>query len=119
MKWIPCSERMPQRGTLTANHVLFVVVDRDGSRSVVHGYFVAVGDNYRYWNESGDAYDPNHYRLDEVTHWMELPEPPQLTSQCIRGGSLPPQPSKSPAAPEHDADDAERDDDDRSAPVSR
>jgi hypothetical protein len=69
LKWIPCSKRMPERGNLTAHHVLFVV-SNEHSRYVEHGYWA--GDH---WCDV-DSYDPNTWRVSEVTHWQPLPEPP-------------------------------------------
>lgn len=64
-RWIPVSERLPERGelVLTANKF-------DGV-------------NYSYLTNSGDWYSANNIRYDSwtresyVTHWMPLPKPPE------------------------------------------
>lgn len=62
-KWIPVSERLPEKGNLVigitdyCGYVFFEIVDDDGQGIVLHPYRRCQG---------------------KVTHWMPLPEPPEV-----------------------------------------
>lgn len=66
MKWIPCSERMPEEG----HEVLFVAFEED----------VEVGRHYdNMWTalRTDSQNDPITFDNQCVMHWMPLPLPPQ------------------------------------------
>ena len=62
-RWIPVSERLPEKGNLVigitdyCGYVFFEIVDDDGQGIVLHPYRRCQG---------------------KVTHWMPLPEPPEV-----------------------------------------
>ena len=65
-EWIKCSERLPNRG----DHVIYYdYLDN----SVNCGYMSYITDSRRRWY-SLDARDES--KDCDVTHWAELPEPP-------------------------------------------
>ncbi len=59
-RWIPASERLPE----DAQEVLALL--DDGSYALVTNDFDGFADNH------------NHYMVGEVTHWMPLPESPEV-----------------------------------------
>jgi hypothetical protein len=61
-RWIPVSERLPEGRTV-------LVFKKDGSISIDTTYID--GGNYFWW-ESGQS---------KVTHWMPLPEPPEVNNE--------------------------------------
>ena len=61
LRWIPVSERLPEE-------------DVDVLVMTTHGMHVAGLDEYGAWNAShGDS-----WQFPEPTHWMPLPEPPEI-----------------------------------------
>jgi hypothetical protein len=61
-RWIPVSERLPEE-------------DVDVLVMTNYGMHVADIDEYGLWNAShGDSWE-----FPEPTHWMPLPEPPEVT----------------------------------------
>lgn len=73
VKWIPCSERMPEIG----QDVLVVVEERDLNEETDE--FTEIE---RY--VTADTYKGNKFSWtypEEVTHWMPLPEPPESEVQ--------------------------------------
>jgi hypothetical protein len=71
MKWIRCSDRMPNPGDWT----LFAVRSPNVPPHVKVGSFGGHG----YWHD--DHYDPDAYPVEWVTHWMPFPAPPPVESQ--------------------------------------
>lgn len=63
-KWIPCSERLPEKD-------VSVLIYAAGHR--VTAYFDAVKGVFRLTETDGLFYLPS-----AVTHWMPLPEPPEV-----------------------------------------
>ena len=66
-EWIKCSERMPEEGE--------AVLVYDDLRQVHEGYYLRYGD-YVSWVIH--SYDSSYYDEANVTHWMPLPEPPEV-----------------------------------------
>ena len=62
-RWIPCSERMPEKDTS-------VIIYAAGHR--VSAYYDAANGVFRLTEENG-----LFYRKSAVTHWMPMPEPPE------------------------------------------
>ena len=58
-QWIPCSERLPER------HIYVLCAGRDGI-----GILRYIGEKWL----DGEAHV---YTMNEITHWMPLPEPPE------------------------------------------
>ena len=78
-KWIPVTERLPElrmweSGSLASSNVLFVTEDK-----TIHiGY---VMEDFHF-NDNGCLkidrwFMQGGYRIENVTHWMPLPEPPK------------------------------------------
>jgi hypothetical protein len=73
MEWIRCDDEMPE-------HYKNVLFWADGE--VVYGNF-----GHRSWSSEliddldskGCDYWRGSYHADEVTHWMPLPDPPEVT----------------------------------------
>ena len=61
-RWIPVSERLPEGDA--------VLVYRERGKSNIDIDWTFIEGGREYWYNSG---------LDNVTHWMPLPEPPQVT----------------------------------------
>jgi len=61
-RWIPVSERLPEGRTV-------LVFKKEGSISIDTTYID--GGNYFWW-ESGQS---------KVTHWMPLPQPPEVNNE--------------------------------------
>lgn len=59
MRWIPCSERMPER---PGDYQVCTKNEYYGTRNVAKRYF------------NGDCWSG---RWTNITHWMPLPEPPE------------------------------------------
>ena len=66
-RWIPCSERLPEKDTA----VLIC-----GCRHVVTAYYDAVKGVFRLTED-----DNLYYLQEKVTHWMPLPERPEIEVQ--------------------------------------
>lgn len=66
-EWIKCSERMPEEGA--------DVIVYDGLRQVHEGCYFQYGDSV-VWEIP--SYNPSYYGEVNVTHWMPLPEPPEV-----------------------------------------
>ena len=66
-KWIPCSERMPEKDAA----VLIC-----GCRHIVTAYFDAVKGVFRLTED-----DNLYYLQEKVTHWMPLPPAPESEVQ--------------------------------------
>jgi hypothetical protein len=68
--WIKCSERMPEPGWFVLgyipsdNVILMVLLDDMG----------AIPDGPPVWDVSFN--NDTHFRLEAVTHWMPIPDPP-------------------------------------------
>jgi len=61
-RWIPVSERLPEGDA--------VLVYRERGKSNIDIDWTFIEGGREYWYNSG---------LDNVTHWMPLPEPPEVT----------------------------------------
>lgn len=77
--WISCSERMPETtekglGVLYSDCSL-VVSSKTGW--VAMAYYLTDGE--KSWWEFADAQNKPKIDWDEVTHWMPLPAPPEMT----------------------------------------
>lgn len=66
-RWIPCSERMPDK-----DPVLFVHKNIANGKTTVN-----LGSYHNDWFGNGFGF----FKLYEVTHWMPLPEPPKGDNQ--------------------------------------
>jgi len=61
-RWIPVSERLPEAG----HKVLVLLTDGAISIDFIHGNdFLGNPDFYEYW-------------VGDITHWMPLPQPPEV-----------------------------------------
>ena len=67
-EWIKCSERMPEEGE--------DVIVYDDLRQVHEGCYFRYGDRVS-WDIP--SYNPQSYYVEvNVTHWMPMPEPPEV-----------------------------------------
>lgn len=69
LKWISCSERLPEAKIEVLGYM--------------PTYGVKVKPLYLFFHEGSKVnrfadYSFNHYGIGEVTHWMELPQPPKV-----------------------------------------
>ena len=60
-EWIKCSERLPE----DTEHVLCCTQTKKGTQNIVIGYYMD-----GFWRVGMNS---------NVTHWMKLPEPPEVT----------------------------------------
>ena len=72
-RWIPCSERLPEKDTSV---LIFALGHR------VTAYYDAVKGAFRL-TESNDLF----YWKGAITHWMPLPEPPEDYRHCTNCGA--------------------------------
>lgn len=66
-EWVKCSERMPEEGK--------DVIVYDDLEQVHEGCYFQYGDR-TVWEIP--SYNPSYYDEVNVTHWMPLPEPPEV-----------------------------------------
>ena len=66
-KWIKCSEMLPEEGE--------DVIVYDGLGQVHEGCYFRYGDGV-VWEIP--SYNPSYYDEVNVSHWMPLPEPPEV-----------------------------------------
>lgn len=72
MNWISVAERLPEKGKGSEVKMLFW-----DEYNIHFGYFWTYGDEPK-WTSISDPYYGGEYRdVDNVTHWMPLPEPPK------------------------------------------
>ncbi|CDH25152.1 DUF551 domain-containing protein [Xenorhabdus bovienii] len=67
MEWIKTSDRLPE----TYDDILLVV---DGSNDIHVGYFILDEHEGNCFHSLGEDL---FFKIEDVTHWMELPEPPK------------------------------------------
>ncbi|MDC9624097.1 DUF551 domain-containing protein [Xenorhabdus sp. XENO-7] len=67
MEWIKCSDRLPE----TYDDILLVV---DGSNDIHVGYFILDEYEGKCFHSLGEDL---FFKIEYVTHWMPLPEPPK------------------------------------------
>lgn len=75
-EWISVDDRMPDDGTYlahTANGTHIKILDYAKDLHKIHKFDFKKGDSGFYGCDSEYGY----YKLDDVTHWMPLPEPPK------------------------------------------
>jgi hypothetical protein len=66
VKWIPCSERLPEPET---NVLIYSTLDKRIMTAQI-------------WLQGWNTLDDWGLRLQDVTHWMPLPAPPDSTKEC-------------------------------------
>ena len=66
-RWIPCNERMPQ-------DMQKVLVCTKKSKHAMQATYCVYGEVYCDFDVAGGGY----LLVDAVTHWMPLPEPPEV-----------------------------------------
>ena len=74
--WISCSERMPEMGERQC-YVLAADFKNNYPPNIPNTQFGVYGDWFNDGNPTWDDGDGEDLYLKEVTHWMQLPEPPQ------------------------------------------
>lgn len=72
MKWIPCSERLPELDL----DVLVCFAPPYSYYEVMQLSVIGQGDEGLWWFGADSPSD-----LDHVTHWMPLPEPPATENE--------------------------------------
>jgi len=65
-EWIKCSDRLPEKDGVYKCFTTF-------GGGLTHHYSF-LNDRKRFISEEDDDYDPDP--VDDITHWMELPEAP-------------------------------------------
>ena len=80
-KWIPVSERLPEKDGkyLVAQKIFNNSIFQEVLSFAKDGRKVDKYDFHRGWKNVWYRYDSEwgHLTIDDVTHWMELPEPPK------------------------------------------
>ena len=80
-KWIPVSERLPEEDGyyLVAKKIFNNSIFQDVLSFAKDGRKVDKYDFHRGWKNVWYCYDSEwgHLTIDNVTHWMPLPEPPK------------------------------------------
>ena len=74
--WISCSERMPEMGERQC-YVLAADFKNNYPPNIPNTQVGVYGDWFNDGNPTWDDGDGEDLYLKEVTHWMQLPEPPQ------------------------------------------
>ncbi|EHL3409869.1 DUF551 domain-containing protein [Escherichia coli] len=74
--WISCSERMPEMGERQC-YVLAADFKNNYSPNIPNTQVGVYGDWFNDGNPTWDDGDGEDLYLKEVTHWMQLPEPPK------------------------------------------
>ncbi|EFK6612832.1 DUF551 domain-containing protein [Escherichia coli] len=74
--WISCSERMPEMGERQC-YVLTADFKNNYPPNIPNTQVGVYGDWFNDGNPTWDDGDGEDLYLKEVTHWMQLPEPPQ------------------------------------------
>ncbi|WP_249531288.1 DUF551 domain-containing protein [Escherichia coli] len=74
--WISCSERMPEMGERQC-YVLAADFKNNYPPNIPNTQVGVYGDWFNDGNLTWDDGDGEDLYLKEVTHWMQLPEPPQ------------------------------------------
>ncbi|EAR8786061.1 DUF551 domain-containing protein [Salmonella enterica] len=74
--WISCSERMPEMGERQC-YVLAADFKNNYPPNTPNTQVGVYGDWFNDGNPTWDDGDGEDLYLKEVTHWMQLPEPPQ------------------------------------------
>jgi hypothetical protein len=80
IKWIPVTERLPEQdGKYLVFRKCAYGTDIDTLRFAKDGRKVDKYDFHRGWKNVWHRYDSEygHLTIDNVTHWMPLPEPPK------------------------------------------
>ncbi|RKP80822.1 DUF551 domain-containing protein [Escherichia coli] len=84
--WISCSERMPEMGERQC-YVLAADFKNNYSPNIPNTQVGVYGDWFNDGNPTWDDGDGEDLYLKEVTHWMQLPEPPkERNDECKREG---------------------------------
>lgn len=76
-RWIPVAERLPDRDARASSDWVLVATVR---RNVFRAHLAPSGTE---WRAHGGFLLP----MDEVTHWMPIPEAPQPTNEAERPGT--------------------------------
>lgn len=69
MDWISVKDRLPEK---SGDVLVYIAYRREHGRVTVVPY----SDRYKAFN-TRDEYVSPKYKIDGVTHWMPLPEPPK------------------------------------------
>lgn len=67
-RWIPCSERMPE------DRQEVLVCTKESKRTLQATFWIYSIENYSDFVVASGGYLP----VDAVTHWMPLPDPPEV-----------------------------------------
>ena len=89
MKWISVNDRLPEMAErydeVTETNIVAsepVLVSKDGNR-VMFGYFEKTLAGVIFVNvlEAYDVFGDGEYELDEISHWMPLPAPAEISNE--------------------------------------
>ena len=89
MKWISVNDRLPEMAERydenTETDIVAsdpVLVSKDGN-CVMFGYFEEIDDEIVFMqvSENYDVFEDYQYELDEISHWMPLPAPAEISNE--------------------------------------
>lgn len=89
MNWISINDRLPEMGKryyeATEEYIMAsepVLVSKDGKR-VMFGYFEETDEGifFMHVSENYDVFEDYEYELDDISHWMPLPAPAEISNE--------------------------------------